>query len=75
MFEPMKEPPIKDPIIYEALPRPIPVSTLPVSCKLDLNSIKGYSQKKKQLKLSKTIESVKAELTAALSILTLMKLT
>ena len=40
----------------------------PSTTKLDLNSIKGYSQKRKTLKLIKMKEDCKAELTGALNI-------
>ncbi len=52
--------------VYETLSQ-VPINTKP-SSKLDLNSIKGYSQKRKTLKLLKMKEDCKTELTNALNI-------
>jgi hypothetical protein len=53
--------------VYETLSQ-IPINNTKQSSKLDLNSIKGYSQKRKMLKLIKMKEDCKAELTGALNI-------
>lgn len=53
--------------VYETLSQ-VPINSTKQSSKLDLNSIKGYSQKRKMLKLIKMKEDCKAELTGALNI-------
>lgn len=53
--------------VYETLSQ-IPINEIKPNSKLDLNSIKGYAQKRKTLKLIKMKEDCKAELTGALNI-------
>lgn len=53
--------------VYETLSQ-VPINTTKQSSKLDLNSIKGYAQKRKTLKLLKMKEDCKQELTNALNI-------
>ncbi len=53
--------------VYETLSQ-IPINNTKQSSKLDLNSIKGYSQKRKMLKLIKMKEDCKTELHQALAI-------
>ena len=52
---------------YVSVPQ-IPDAPKPSPTKLDLNSIKGYSQKRKTLKLLKMKEECKAEISNALNI-------
>ena len=53
--------------VYETLSQ-VPINATKQSSKLDLNSIKGYAQKRKTLKLLKMKEDCKQELTNALNI-------
>jgi hypothetical protein len=65
----MEERPEPKPVnnVYETLSQ-VPINTPKQSSKLDLNSIKGYAQKRKTLKLLKMKEDCKQELTNALNI-------
>jgi len=65
----MEERPEAKPVnnVYETLSQ-VPINTTKQSSKLDLNSIKGYAQKRKTLKLLKMKEDCKTELTNALNI-------
>ena len=65
-MEPRKEPPITNQIITQSPEAILP--DRPVSKKLDLTSIKGYTDQRKATKLKTMIEDCKTELAIALNI-------